>query len=106
MISSSPKQNPWSRRPNNSDTLKKQKELLFAMRKKAHEILNDSKFVEYKSMYDQFYAQELENIMALDEQEPVKYAFKMRQIIDTLKAYRLLISAVEEDANRQMEESQ
>ena len=93
------KKNPWLKVIENKKELEAQQSLLAEMSKKAKEILADQKFIEYKKMYDRYHEAEIENIMILKEDDPIKYAFKIRQIVDTLKAYRLLISSVEEDAH-------
>lgn len=98
------KQNPWIKRADIKKNEEEQRKLLAAMAKKAGEILADEKFKDYKDMFNRYHEAEIEHILMLSEQDPVQYAFKVRQIVDTLKAYRLLISSVEEDAQRQVEE--
>lgn len=97
--------NPWSIQDEQQKVRDSQRLLLAAMAKKAKEILADEKFSEYKSMYEAYHEREMENIMVLNEQDPIKYAFKVRQIVDTLKAYRLLISSIEQDAALPVEEA-
>lgn len=92
--------NPWVRAADLEKLKEQQESLRQGMAKKAKEILADEKFKVYKEMFDQYHTNEMENILMLDEQEPLKYAFKMRQIVDTLKAYRLLISSIEDDAQQ------
>ena len=94
--------NPWSKKFKQQEDYKARKDALEAVIKKAQALIADEKFIEYKNLYKQYHATEMENLMMLSEQDPIKYAFKVRQIIDTLKAYRLLISAVERDASIQM----
>ena len=97
-------QNPWVKKIKDTATAESQRKLREAMAKKAQEILADEKFKTYKEMYQTYHDNEMENILMLGEQDPIKYAFKVRQIVDTLKAYRLLISAIEEDAQIKVED--
>ena len=96
--------NPWMKSTKANDEYKTQKALVNDLVKKAKALLADEKFVEYRKIYELYHASEIENIMMLGEQDPIKYAFKVRQIVDTLKAYRLLISSIEENASIQVEE--
>ena len=97
-------QNSWLKNKlAKEDIDSKQKALLAAMAKKAKELISDDKFKSYKEMYEDYYAQEMENILMLPEMDPVKYAFMVKEIVATLKAYRLLISSIEQDAQMPME---
>ncbi len=93
------KNNPWLLRSKQQDNEKNSQKLMIEVVKKAQKLLQDEKFLEYKKIYEEYHAVEIENIMMLGEQDPIKYAFKIRQIVDTLKAYRLLISSIEENAS-------
>lgn len=97
--------NPWLKRIREDDAHKQQVAVLTSLVKKARELLADEKFIEYRKLYENYHDTEIENLMMLSEQEPLKYAFKVRQIIDTLKAYRLLITSIEENAAIQLEEA-
>lgn len=98
-------QNPWKKKDKESpDEFKAKRDALNMLIKKAQALLSNNDFKEYRQLYEEYHANEIENIMALNEQDPIKYAFKVRQIVDTLKAYRLLISSIEENASMQVQE--
>lgn len=94
---------PWARNKNRDKELAEQKNYLDNMVKLANECLNDAKFIEYKQMFIRYRDQVIEDIVLLNEEDPIQYAFKCRQLVDTLKALRLLLSSVEEDAQRKVE---
>lgn len=98
------KKSPWLKNPEREKELKEQKAYLAAMVVKAQVCLNDPKFEEYRLMYLRYEQDMLESIIALNVDDPIQYAFKVRQLVDTLKAYRLLISGIEEDASRKVEQ--
>lgn len=103
-MSVNPKNTPWLKNSDREKELAEQKAYVQAMSKKAQECLADPKFVEYQLMYKQFEQETIDSIVYLKEDEPIKYAFKVRQLVDTLKAYRLLTSSVTEDAQRRIEQ--
>lgn len=96
--------NPWKLDPNRQKNIEEQNKVMLALRNKALECLNDEKFQEYQGMFAAYEKDVIEAIINLNEEEPIKYAFKVRQLVDTLKAYRLFCSSVEEDANRRIQE--
>jgi hypothetical protein len=96
--------NPWIKQAEQHENFKNSQKLMTELVLKAQKLLNDEKFKDYKKLYEEYHATEIENIMMLSEQDPIKYAFKVRQIVDTLKAYRLLISSIEENASIPIEE--
>lgn len=94
---------PWAKNKDREKLLAEHKVFVTAMAKKAQECLIDPKFDEYRKMFIQYKEEVIESIILLNETDPVIYGFKVRQLVDTLKAYRLLISSVEEDATRKVE---
>jgi hypothetical protein len=97
-------ENPWMKKIKKDEEFKAQKISLEKLVKSARALLNDDKYLEYRKIYQSYHDREIENIMQLAEQDPIKYAFKVRQVVDTLKAYRLLISSIEDNASIQLEE--
>lgn len=93
---------PWSKNREREQELDKNKVYLSALAKKAQDCLNDPKFADYISMFEQYQAKTIDDIIVLNDQDPISYAFKVRQLVDTLKAYRLLISSVQEDSQRKV----
>lgn len=92
------KKYPWGKNTERDKTCKDLAIIQAALSIKAKEITADDKFKEYKNMFVRYQEETIEHIISFKEDDPIKYAFKVRQLIDTLKAYRLLISSVEEDA--------
>lgn len=96
------KNNPWAKNPAKNKELEEQKKVLEAMRKKALACLDNKDFKEYRDMFMQYQQTVIEDIIDLNCSDPIEYAFKVRQLVDTLKAYRLFVSSVYEDAKREV----
>lgn len=94
---------PWTNTKEREKALAEQKTYLAALAKQAQACLNDPKFVEYVDMFRDYEQETINSIIMLNDQDPLQYAFKVRQLVDTLKAYRLLMSAVQEDSARKVE---
>lgn len=94
---------PWSKDPHRDQEIAANQVYIAALAKCAKECLSDPKFSDYLSMFEIYKVQVIEDIISLNDEDPIKYAFKVRQLVDTLKACRLLMSSVQEDAQTIME---
>lgn len=95
---------PWALGSGRAKEQKDKQAVVREMIKTARALLEDEKFKKYRELYQRYHAIEMENLLAINEMEPLKYAFKVRQVVDTLKAYRMLISTIEDEASIQIQE--
>ncbi len=94
---------PWSNAKEREQELNKQNAYLTVLTQKAKACLEDPKFGEYVAMFHNYEQEVVNSIIMLNDPDPIQYAFKVRQLVDTLKAYRLLISSVQEDSARKVD---
>ena len=55
-----------------------------------------------KNKYQKTKEKVIDLLIDLDDVDPVRYAFKVRELINDLRAIRTLIGEVEKDANRRV----